>query len=274
MVPLCVFWLWPTFDTIYLSLTDWDYMSPTYNMVGIDNYTYMLTTPAFLRAAGVTFTFTLFTILITMALGLILALAIFRNRYINGLLKFMYFSPWVTPLVAVSIVWVFMFDGRAGIINYLLSLFGIAKVDWLGSSETALIPVIVVTIWTNAGWNMIFYLGALSKVPKDLYEAGDIDGVSKLRALWKITMPLISPTTLFLAVLNTINFLQAYTQIDIMTQGGPAESTQTLLYLFYKYAFTYFEVGRAASIAVILIIITAILSALQFTLSKKYVYYS
>lgn len=274
MAPLCVFWLYPAFDTLYLSFTDWDYMTPTYNMVGLKNYTYILASASFHKALRVTLVFSVFTVTLSLALGLLLALAIFKNRYMNGVLKFLYFSPWVTPTVAVSIVWVFMFDHRNGIINYLLSQVGIAKINWLGSSQYALIPIIVVTVWSSVGWNMIFYLGALSKVPRELYEAADIDGVSSWTVLRRITLPLISPTTLLLVVISTIGALQAYTTINIMTQGGPAGSTQTLLYLFYEYGFSYFEVGRASTVAVILIVITSILSALQFLISKHSVHYN
>jgi multiple sugar transport system permease protein len=273
LAPIVMLWLWPIISTARLSTTDWDYISPTYNYVGFDNYAYMFKSPVFLRALGVTAVFTIFSLVISMTIGLLLAMAIYRNRHFNWALKFMYFSPWVTPIVAVSIVWVFMFD-KSGIINYVGGLLGLARVDWLGNSATALIPIIVVTVWTNLGWNMIFYLGALSKIPKDLYEAANIDGVSRMSRLRHIILPLVSPTTLFLTVLNTINFLQAYAQIDIMTRGGPAESTQTLLYLFYKYAFSYLEVGRASSVALILVGITAVLSALQFWIGRKHVYYS
>jgi len=273
LIPLGVFWLYPTIETARLSFTDWDYISPTYNYVGLNNYIYMLQSPVFLRALNVTAIFTVCSLVISMVIGLLLAVAIYRNRFLNHLLKFMYFSPWVTPVAAVSIVWVFIFD-KSGIINYVGGLMGLARVNWLSSSETALIPIIVVTIWTNLGWNMLLYLGALSKIPRHLYEAAEIDGVSRISRLRYIILPLVSPTTLFLTVINTVNFIQAYTQIDIMTQGGPAESTQTLIYLFYKYSFSYFEVGRASSIAMILLGITAALSALQFWISKKHVHYS
>ena len=273
-IPISILWIYPAFYTIYLSLTNWDYVSPTYKFMGIKNFLYLFSNPTFLRSIQVTFVFLFSTIFITIILSLILALAIYGNKYLKGLLKFLFFSPWVTPLVAVSLVWIFIFDYRAGLVNYLFSFINIGKINWIGNSSYALIPVIVVTIWANLGWNMIFFLGALSKVPIDLYEAADIDGVSLFIKTLRITIPLISPTTLFLFILNTINFLQAYTQIDILTQGGPAESTQTIQYLFYKYAFNYFEVGRASAIAVIIIFITALLSLTQFHFSGKYIYYN
>ena len=273
LVPLITFWVFPTIETAHLSTTDWDYIMPTYNYVGIDNYYYILQNPDFLRALSVTTVFTVCSLVFSMSIGLLLAVAIHKNRFLNRVLKFMYFSPWVTPMAAVSIVWVFMFD-KQGVINMVGDLFGFARVNWLGSSATALIPIIVVTIWTSLGWNMIFYLGALSKIPKHIYEAAEIDGVSAISRLHRIVLPLVSPTTLFLSVINLINFIQAYTQVDIMTKGGPAGSTQTLIYLFYKYTFTYFEVGRASAIAMIILVITAALSALQFRISKKYVFYS
>ncbi len=272
MLPLLLFWYWPAVDTVYLSFTDWDMMTPTYNMVGFENYIDVLTSDDFYQALSVTVIFSVVTVTFSIALGLLLAVFIYQNRILNGLLKFLYFSPWVTPLVAVSIIWVFMFD-KDGIINYLLSFLGIPKTAWLGSSKTALIPIMVVTIWTSVGWNMIFYLGALSRVPKDLYEAAEIDGVSRVAMFRKITLPFISPTTLFLVVVSTIGALQAYSQIQVMTQGGPSGSTRTLLYLYYLNAFEFYKVGKATAIAVILIIITAILSALQFYISNRHVYY-
>jgi len=273
LIPLSMFWIWPAFETVRLSFTDWDYISPTYNYVGLENYTYMLQSPVFLRALRVTAVFTVSSVLLSMSIGLLLAIAIYGNRYLNGILKFMYFSPWVTPLVAVSIVWVFIFD-QQGIINAIADLFGVARVNRLGNRDTAIIPIIVVTVWTNLGWNMILYLGALSKIPKHIYEASEIDGVSRMSRLRYIILPLVSPTTLFLSVLNTITFIQAYAQVDIMTRGGPAEATQTLIFMFYKYSFTYFEVGRASALAVILLVMMAVLSALQFRISNKYVYYN
>jgi len=273
VIPLSIFWIWPMSEAIFMSFTDWDYMSSAYNIVGDLNYKELFSNSMFYDALKNTFTFTLGTLIPTIAGGL--AIAILLKKRIKGaaLYKAIIFSPWITPTVAISIVWSWIFEPQYGLANYLLQLFNLPKSQWLQSSDTAMFSIIVVTVWKGIGWAMVFYLTALEKVPKDLYEAAAIDGADARSKFLNITLPLISPTTFFLSIMTTINSLQAYDQIQVLTQGGPSGSTRTILYMYYQTAFENFNIGQATAMATVILVIIGVLSGIQFIASKKWVHY-
>ncbi|MBQ2701096.1 MAG: sugar ABC transporter permease [Clostridia bacterium] len=272
MLPMVVFWIYPIFRSLFISLTDWDYISPTYNFVWFENYLEFIGDRNFNRALSNTLVFALGTVLPSMILGLALAL-LFKSTFRGkSFYRAMIFSPWVTPTVAVSIVWIWLFE-ETGTLNYFLSLIGVEPLKWLRSRDTALMSVSLVTVWKSIGYAMIFYMSALEKVPHELYEAASIDRANAWQKFRHITLPGISPTTFFLMVMMTITSLQAYDQIQILTQGGPAGSTRTLLYLYYQYAFENYNMGEATAVAGVLMLITVLLSVVQFWGSKKWVTY-
>lgn len=273
LIPLAVFWIWPMLYSFYISLTNWDLMSPTYDMVGFKNYVGLLHNKDFYKTLWNTLYFTLGSMIPTIAGGLVLALLLNKKIKGMGIYRTILFSPWITPTVAVSIVWSWIFEPRAGIANWLLSLIHISPLPWAQSEKYSMLVVIIVTIWKSIGWTMIFYLEALQKVPKELVEAAQIDGADKFNCFRNITIPMISPTTFFLVIMTGINSLQAYDQIQVLTQGGPAGSTRTILYMYYQSAFENFNVGEAAAIATVLVLITAVLSLIQFLISKYWVHY-
>ena len=155
----------------------------------------------------------------------------------------------------------------------LQSIREVIPLKWINSSVTAMFSVIIVTIWKSLGYSMIFYLSALERVPGELYEAGALDGAFGWRQFVDITLPSISPTTFFLSIITMVNSLQAYDQIQVLTQGGPAGSTRTLLYMYYQLGFQEFNMGQATAVAVVMIILTAGLSLIQFKVSEKWVHY-
>ncbi|MGO4369859.1 carbohydrate ABC transporter permease [Paenibacillus sp. MCAF20] len=266
-------WLFPIGYVFYLSLTSWDFMSEDKPFVGLDNYVALLQNLAFYESLKVTLLFVLGNVLPTLAGGLALAVLLNRTMRLGGVYRALLFSPWVTPTVAVSIVWSWIFEPEAGLANALLRWFGAEGVGWLRDPEWALVGILLVTVWKGIGWAMVFYLVALRNVPGDILEAASIDGAGATRKFWQITLPLISPTTFFLTVVLVISSLQAYDQINIMTQGGPAGSTRTLLYLYYQSAFEAFNIGEASAVAVTLVAGCALLSLVSFTLSRKSVHY-
>ncbi len=273
MIPLVVFWIYPILRTIFLSFTNWDYISPTYKIVGLKNYLSLFKNPRFFEALWHTLVFTMGTLFPTIIFGLILALLLVRAFRGSGVFKFILFSPWITPTVAISIVWSWIYKVDGGIANTILTGLGLEPLKWINSSETAMLSVIIVTVWKSLGYAMIFYLSALEKVPGALYEASALDGAGKWRQFIDITLPSISPTTFFLMIITMVNSLQAYDQIQILTQGGPAGSTRTLLYMYYQLGFNEYNMGQATGVAVIMIIITVILSLIQFRGSEKWVHY-
>lgn len=273
VIPLGIFWVYPMMKSIFISFTDWDYMTSIYNMVGLDNYKDLFSDPMFYEALRNTLVFALGTLIPTVAGGLALAMLLKNKVQVSAIYKAIIFSPWITPTVAISIVWSWIFEPQYGLANYILQLLNLPKSQWLQSSDTAMLSVIIVTVWKGIGWAMTFYLTALEKVPKSLYEAAAVDGANKWNKFKSITLPLVSPTTFFLTIITTINSLQAYDQIQVLTQGGPSGSTRTILYMYYQSAFENFNIGQATAIATVILLITGTFSIIQFVASKKWVHY-
>ena len=273
LIPLIVFWIYPICRSIYLSFTNWDFISPTYKLVGLKNYASLLKNPRFFEALGHTVVFTAGTLIPTIVLGLVLAMLLVRSFKGSGILKFILFSPWITPTVAISIVWTWIYKADGGIANTILTALGASPLKWISSSDTAMLSVIIVTVWKSLGYAMIFYLSALERVPGELYEAVALDGANRWRTFRDITLPCISPTTFFLMIITMVNSLQAYDQIQVLTQGGPSGSTRTLLYMYYQLGFQEFNMGQATAVAVVMILLTVVLSVIQFKASEKWVHY-
>lgn len=273
LIPLIVFWIYPIMRSIWISFTNWDFMTPTYDIVGLKNYRSLFRDSRFYNALWNTLVFTLGTLIPTILGGLLLAVLLQRNFKGKGILEFILFSPWITPTVAISIVWTWIFQPDDGFANAILNMLGMPGLKWINSSQTAMLSVIIVTVWKSLGYAMIFYLSALEKVPAEYYEASKIDGAGKWDQFYYITWPSISPTTFFLMIITMVNSLQAYDQIQILTQGGPSGSTRTLLYMYYQLGFQEFKMGQATATAVVMIVITTGLSIIQFRASNKWVHY-
>lgn len=273
LVPLFTFWLVPFGYSIYISFTDWDYISPDYSFIGLENYEYMVEDYEFIQAMLNTFWFSVGVVIPTILLGLVFAMLLHKNFKGSQFYRAVIFSPWITPTVAVSIVWSWVFETKSGLANHLLESAGFSAIPWLENGDTALVAVIIVTVWQAIGWTMLFYISALNKIPESLYEASLIDGCSNLTRFLKITLPLISPTTFFLVVVNIITAMQAFDQFQILTQGGPGGETRTLLYLFYQQAFERYEMGPAAATSLVIFLITGLLALINTYIGKRWVYY-
>lgn len=274
MLPLVLFWILPVVFSGGLSFTDWDMMSENIRFMGIKNYTSLLKDPNFGKVLKNTLVFAVGSTIPTIALGMLIALAMNGARRGTDVYRTIIFAPYITPMVAISVVWSWIFEPRVGILNFLMRLVGLPESQWLQSSKTAMVSVLIVTIWKSLGWTMIFYMEAIRKVPQSLLEAASIDGANGFWRFIKITLPMISPTTFFLVIMSTISSLQAYDQIQVLTQGGPAGATRTLLYYYYQEAFRNFNTGKASAVALILVFITVVLSLAETAISKKTVFYN
>ncbi|WP_370872366.1 carbohydrate ABC transporter permease [Paenibacillus zeirhizosphaerae] len=273
MVPLIVFWIIPMVYITYLSFTNWDFMSPVKTFVGLDNYRYLFQDPEFYVTVRATLIFAAGSVIPTLVAGLLLALLLHGKLVGSGIYRAIIFSPWVTPTVAVSIVWAWIFEARSGLANALLGVFGFDAIPWLQDGGWAMVAILIVTIWKGLGWVMVFYLVALQSVPESLKEAAAIDGASRTRIFFTVTLPLISPTTFFLFIIQMIDAFQAYDQINILTQGGPAGSTRTMLYMYYQAAFDQFNVGQASAVALLLVVFIGLFAVVSFLASRKNVHY-
>ena len=274
LIPLLIFWVIPVVWSGGLSFTDWDMMSENINFMGLKNFASLLRDPKFGDVLWNTLVFAVGSTVPTIVLGLLVALLMNGARKGTGVYRTVIFAPYITPMVAVSVVWSWIFEPRVGILNYILGLFGLPGSQWTQSSSTAMLSVLIVTVWKGIGWTMIFYMEALRKVPQSLKEAAAIDGANGFQQFWRVTLPMISPTTFFLVIMSSISSLQAYDQIQVLTQGGPAGSTRTLLYYYYQEAFRNFETGKASAVAVVLVLITVVLSWAETEISKKTVFYN
>jgi multiple sugar transport system permease protein len=274
MLPLLVFWILPVIFSGGLSFTNWDMMSEDIKFMGFKNYTSLLRDPNFGRVLKNTLVFAVGSTIPTIFLGMMIALVMDGASKGAGLYRTIIFAPYITPMVAISVVWSWIFEPRVGILNFVMRLVSLPESQWLQSSKTAMISVLIVTTWKSLGWTMIFYMEAIRKVPKSLLESASMDGANGFWRFIKITLPMISPTTFFLVIMSTISSLQAYDQIQVLTQGGPAGATRTLLYYYYQEAFQNFNTGKASAVAVILVIITVILSLAETRISKKTVFYN
>jgi multiple sugar transport system permease protein len=273
-LPLLVFWIIPVIFSFGLSFTNWDMMSKNIKFMGLRNYSSLLRDLKFMQVLANTFVFAVGNMAPVIILGFLLAYILCgEKRRGVGLFRTVIFSPYITPMVAVSIVWSWIFEPRVGILNYALSLIGLPALRWTQSTGTAMLSVIIVSVWKSLGWTMVFYMEAIHRVPQSILEAAVIDGAGIFRRIFRIIIPQISPTTYFLVIISTIGSLQAYDQIAVLTQGGPAGATRTLVYYYYEEAFGNFAVGKASAVAAFIVIITVVLSIMETALSKKAVHY-
>ncbi|TBL81762.1 carbohydrate ABC transporter permease [Paenibacillus thalictri] len=273
LVALIAFIYYPLVNSFYLSFTNWNMTKPTKKFIGFDNYTYLLTSDTFYKVLKVTFTYTILDVIITLGLGLLLALLFNVASRSFGFMRAVIFMPHYISMVIVSMIFLWIFNGQYGLLNELLKIFGMEPIHWLTNTKTALWVLVVVASWKGIGFAMIIFIGGLRSIPLDYYEASGLDGASKWTQFFKITLPLLSPTTLFLVVTHFISSMQVFQSVDIMTNGGPLESTKAMVYWIYEMAFDEFKTGRASALVVIFFIIIVLLTSVQMYISKKKVHY-
>ncbi|TYB91413.1 sugar ABC transporter permease [Micromonospora sp. WP24] len=257
---------------VWYSLHEWNVLAGTFDFVGADNYTALAEDPnlgSVLRATG------LFSVgLVVLNLALALLLAVLLNQKLRGTIVFrtIFFSPVVVSLVAWTIVWGFLLQDNGGV-NGLLDTIGVDGPNWLRGEGSAMLSVIVVQVFKNVGLNMVLFLAALQGVPAELYEAAEVDGASRMRQFWRITVPLISPTILLTSIITVVGSLQVFAQIAVLTQGGPGTSTTVLVYYLYQQAFQFHHFGYGATLSILLFGIVLALTVLQWQMRKRWVFH-
>ncbi|MDX1809156.1 MAG: sugar ABC transporter permease [Sulfurospirillaceae bacterium] len=240
---------------------------------GLDNFAFMLKDEVFITTLKNTFYFALGTVPVSIALALIMALFINQKIYAKGIVRLAYFTPTILPMVAVANIWLFFYAPQIGLINKVLAFFGYGGVNWLGNSNTVLEALMVMTVWKEAGFFMIFYIAALQSLPKELYEAAKIEGASSWTSFWRITFPLLMPTTFFVMINAVLNAFKLVDHLFILTKGGPDNASNLLLYYIYETAFSFFDYSYAATLTVALLTILILLSLFQFSVIEKRVHY-
>ena len=262
-----IFIVIPVICSFGLSFVQWDLLNPI-KFVGFENYREIFHDGLFYKILGNTIVFALSTSFLGVIIPLILASIL--NTKIRGseFFKGAYFLPFITPMVVVGVVWAWIFDPNIGLLNQMLHL----HLNWLYDSKLAMPALIVVSVWKLIGYNMIIFLSSLSAISQSLFEAAKIDGANSFQIFKNVTIPMLSPTIFFVVIITAISSFQVFDLIYLMTQGGPFDSTNVLVYAIYKNAFEYFNVGKASAIAYVLFVIILVLTLIQWSLRKKLVY--
>jgi multiple sugar transport system permease protein len=272
MVFLAVFTYYPITQAVRLSFYKWEMISePVY--AGLQNYRDTFTDFKFYNSLRVTFHYVFVAVPGTIVLALLTALLLNTRMRLRNLFRSLIFFPAFTSLVAIGMIWKYMYSTDYGILNYFIGLLGGRPVGWLSDPGLALWSLILVTIWHGLGWNMVIFLAGLQNIPDVYYEAAKIDGAGGAQRLWYITLPLLKPITLFAVVMAVIYTFRSFDFVYVTTQGGPGTSTSLLMWYFYRQGFIMYRMGQATAIALILFVVVLFFTVLQLRLFRGEVRY-
>ena len=267
LLGIFVFIIIPIICSFALSFSKWDLLNPI-KFVGLQNYIELFKEPLFYKILFNTIVYALSVSVFGVIIPLILASVL--NSKIRGseFFKTAYFLPFITPMVVIAVVWAWIFDPNIGFLSQVLKI----HINWLYDKNYAMIALIIVSVWKLIGYNMIIFLSSMSSISNSIYEAAKIDGADNCSIFRKITIPMLSPTIFFVVIITIISSFQVFDLIYLMTEGGPFDSTNVLVYAIYKNAFEFFKVGKASAIAYVLFAIILVLTLIQWHFRKKFVY--
>lgn len=267
---------YPLMDLVRISFTDWDMLKKDYKFVGLTNWEWFIKNAKrsyFFDDMKVTLIYTFFTLVISLVLGMLLALLMGRMSRSFGLMRAVIFMPRYVAMSTAGVIFVWMLNTDYGIINNVLAFLGAQRIPWLTLPVTAMISVLILSAWHSVGYSMMIYLSAMTGIPKDYYENASLDGASRRVQFFKITLPMLSPTTMFLLVTTFISSMKVYNSIDVLTEGGPYRSTEVIVYLIYRLAFVDYRVDRAAVVATVFFLILLVVTVLTMRWSENKVNY-
>jgi multiple sugar transport system permease protein len=273
LLVIAVFFFLPVVAALALSFTDFDIYaladSRNLRLVGLRNYVQLLQTPLFWQAFGNTLYFVVvgvpLSIIVSFGTALLLHSRLVRFQ---AFFRTALFAPVVTTLVAVAVIWRYLFNPHYGLLNYALGRLGIPPVDWLGDPHWAMPAIIVLAVWKNFGYNMVILLAGLQSIPEPLYEAARIDGASVWRQFRHVTLPMLAPIVAMVNILTIAGYFQLFAEPYVMTQGGPLQSTVSVLYFMYEEGFKWWNLGSASSVAFVLFVFIFCVTALQLRLAR------
>jgi len=271
LIGLLAFSLIPLGFALVLSFMQWDGFGEK-TFVGLGNFIGQFKSPVFWKALWNTTLYTILTIPIGVTISLMLALALNKIKG-KELYRVFFFMPVVTSSVSIGVIWMWILNGDFGILNQFLASIGIQGPHWLTDTKWVMVSIAMLSIWWQVGYNMVIFLAGLQGVSNSYYEAAEIDGASKFQKFRHITLPLISPTTFFVSIMSIIGSFQVFDQAFVMTSGGPAKASYTLVYHVYQTGFQNFKWGESSAVAMILFVIILIFTLIQFRVSKRWVHY-
>ncbi len=275
LLAIGVFFFLPVLAALGISLTDFDIYAladlDNLRFVGARNYLRLLETPLFWKALGNTLFFVAVGVPLSIAASLGTALLLHsRLTRFKAVFRTSLFAPVVTTVVAVAVIWRYVLHTRYGLLNYALGHLEIEPIDWLGDPDWAMPAIILFAVWKNFGYNMIIFLAGLQNIPDDLYEAARIDGATRAQQLRFVTIPALAPTLLLVSILTIAGYFQLFAEPYVMTQGGPVQSTTSVLYLMYEEGFKWWNLGPASAVAFVLFLLMFAITALQLYLVRRW----
>ena len=275
IIGVFLFTLFPMLFSLFISFTDWDYTQGfgNWNFVGIDNFVEMWTDEWFTSALLNTVLFAIVVVPVTVFLALVIAVIVDKFCFGKLPMRLAMFMPYISNVVAVAIIWVMMYSPW-GPFTQLVQMLGVENPpQWLGDYNWALPALMLMTVWSGVGYAVMIYTSAIQSLPKDVYEAADVDGAGEIRKFFTLTVNFLSPTTFFLVITTFITSFQVFAPIQIMTRGGPGTATSVLVYYIYTSAFTFYRMGYAAAMSWILFLILFLITIIQWQGQKKWVSY-
>ena len=275
LVALGLFFFLPVAAALLLSFTDFDIYAVAdlgnLRFVGLDNYIHLLETPLFWKALGNTAWFVVLGVPLSLMMSLAAALLLdSKLARFKGFFRTVYFAPVVTTLVAVAVIWRYLLHTKYGLVNWALGGIGIGPIDWLGDPHWSMPAIVLFAVWKNFGYNMIIILAGLQTIPEELHEAARIDGANALQRLRHVTLPGLAPVLLVVSILTMAGYFQLFAEPYVMTQGGPVESTVSILYFMYEQGFRWWNLGFASAIAFVLFAIMFALTLVQLKVSERW----
>ena len=276
LILLGVFTYYPIVKLVQISFTDWNLLNDTWKYVGLKNWKWLFAGSGakyLWNSLKVTFLYSMGEIMVTMVGGMLLALLFNRLTRSFGLMRAFVFVPKYVAMSSAAVVFLWILNTDAGVLNYLLQCIGLPAVDWLNQQSTALPSVLMLTGWRVIGYGMMIYLSAMIGISPEYYEAASLDGANGFQKFFRITLPLLSPTTLFLLVTTFLSSMKVFQSVDILTSGGPARSTEVFVYLIYRYAMVDFRMDRASTAAVMFFLILLTITVLTMKISDRSVTY-
>jgi multiple sugar transport system permease protein len=271
-IGICLMGIFPLFFTLYLSFTEWNLVSGIegINFIGLDNFKDLFVDDKFMIALKNNLLYTLITVPVGMALALILAAVIQNSVYGKSYFKIAFFIPYISTQVAVAAIWAALFHPSLGPINQMLMSFGISEPPrWLGSTDSVMAAIMIIAVWHALGYKVIIYIAGLSNINNEVYEAADIDGANPMQKFFNITIPLLAPTTFFLAITLMISSFKVFDLVSFLTGGGPNHASNVLVYYIYEESFRNFRMGYGAAISWVLFVIVAGFSLIMSAVQKK-----
>ncbi|WP_054023801.1 carbohydrate ABC transporter permease [Bacillus sp. FJAT-28004] len=273
IILVCLFSIYPLLFSFKVSFLNWDIVTDTKSYVGFDNYTNILSDPLFAKVLKNTLIYTLFTVVFGLVFAVLIGILLQKNTVLDNFVQSIIFTPHIISFVSVTIMWMWLLDPQMGIINYVLKMVGLEPLKWMMSPDTSLLSIIIVSIWKGLGFNVMIIIAGLQSIPKYIYEAAKLDNSSKLNTMFRITLPMLSPTLLFLLITSIIGSFSSFDIVSLMTKGGPQNSSNLFVHWIYQTGFLKFQLGKAMAGSVLFLIIIGIISLANYLFFSKKVHY-